>query len=112
MLAAYFLRLRGGFVLPAKKRLLRLGVSTTKARCHETETEERQMKLEERHIAVLSLLRDVGPKRLSQLNEAAIDDCFKTQPTYHPDDPIIDITTSGLVALAAVERELRLVTAP
>jgi hypothetical protein len=76
------------------------------------------MKLEERHIAVLSLLRDVGPKRLSQLNEEAIDDCFKAAPklvfihTHHPDDPIIDITTSGLVALAAAERELRLVTAP
>lgn len=71
------------------------------------------MKLEEQHIAVLSLLRDVGPKRLSQLNEAAIDDCFKTRPrlvfvhTYHPDDPIIDITTTGLVSLAAAERQVR-----
>lgn len=66
--------------------------------------------LQPSHLSTLETLRDVGPCRLSQLNEAAIDDCFKMRPrlvmihTHHPTDPLIDITTEGLRKLAAAQR--------
>ena len=68
------------------------------------------MKLEDRHTAVLLLLRDCGPQKLSKLNEEAVDECFKTKPklvfihTHHPDNPVIDITKTGMIELAAWER--------
>jgi hypothetical protein len=60
-------------------------------------------------IAVLTLLRDAGPQRLAQLNEAAIDECFRARPrlvmihTSHPDNPLMDITSIGMQRLAAAE---------
>jgi len=61
-------------------------------------------------MATLALLRDAGPQKLSMLNEAAIDTAFKRRPrlvfihTYHPENPVIDISREGLIQLAAAER--------
>jgi hypothetical protein len=66
--------------------------------------------LQPSHLATLETLRDIGPCKLSRLNEEAIDDCFKMRPrlvmihTHHPTDPLIDITSDGLRQLAAAQR--------
>jgi hypothetical protein len=66
--------------------------------------------LQSHHLPTLEFLRDVGPCKLSRLNEAVVDDCFKMRPrlvsihTHHPVDPLIDITSDGLRQLAAAQR--------
>jgi len=66
--------------------------------------------LQPHHLSTLETLRDVGPMKLSRLNEGVIDECFKMRPrlvsihTSHPTDPLIDITSEGLRQLAAAQR--------
>lgn len=61
--------------------------------------------------AVLALLRDAGPQKLSMLNELAIDTAFKRKPKLvrinagGSANPVMDITTEGMIALAGYERE-------
>lgn len=60
--------------------------------------------------SVLTFLRDCGPKRLSQLNEEAVDHCFKARPRLvrinaYGSDPLLDITEEGMRALARWERK-------
>jgi hypothetical protein len=69
-----------------------------------------QAPLSPRETALLALLRDAGPQRLSMVNEEAVDEAFRRRPklvfihTYHPTNPWIDITREGLVTLATAER--------
>jgi len=58
--------------------------------------------------AALMLLREDGPQKLSMVNESAVDALFKRRPKlvsfqHHPDDPIVNITSEGLLLLADYE---------